>query len=214
MAICTASAVRRVRASSARVLLSSAVAASALAVSVPARLSAQTTAQPSELRATEVDACAGPASHAFDFWPGVWEIESRRLTPEGRWLETRQTWRAETVLGGCAFVDLTDGDSAGEPMKGMGTRFWDPEREEWVITWLSTEAPGELGIWRGTFDDSGRGEFFQTYETPNGTVISRISWYDIRRDSLDWDHAISRDGGETWQQTWIMRLRKVSDESR
>lgn len=214
MATRITTAARPVRRASVSLLLYVGLAASVPAWSVPSRLSAQASGQPSETDPGPVSACAGPESHAFDFWPGVWEMESRRLTRDGEWRETRLTWRAETILGGCAFIDFTEGASGGVPMRGMGSRFWDPRAEEWVVTWLSTETPGQLGIWRGTFDENGRGEFIQETETPNGTVLSRISWYDLRDDSGEWDHAISRDGGETWQKTWIMRMRKVSDEPR
>jgi hypothetical protein len=129
-------------------------------------------------------------------------------------VETRQTWRAEEVLGGCAFVDYVEGDFGAGPMKGMGSRFWDPATDEWVITWLSTAAPGQMGTWRGTFDGSGRGEFLQEAETPDGTVLSRISWYDLGKDSAGWDHAVSVDGGETWRTTWEMRFRRVSGGAR
>ncbi|MFW6079139.1 MAG: hypothetical protein ACODAE_05925 [Gemmatimonadota bacterium] len=161
-----------------------------------------------------VDLCAGPESHAFDFWPGEWEVESRRLASGGAWHESRLTVRVETVLGGCAFVDYIDGAPSGEPIRGMGSRFWDSEAEEWVVTWLSTESAGRLEVWRGTFDADGRGEFLQEVETAEGTLLSRLSWWDIEDDRAEWAHAISSDGGESWENTWTMRLRKVSEEER
>ena len=153
-------------------------------------------------------ACVNEESHRFDFWEGTWEAESRRLARGGEWRETRNEWRAEAVLGGCAFVDYTDGDFGGGPMRGMGTRYYDPQADLWHITWMSTAQPGVMETWEGGFDESGRGEFFLELETPNGPLLSRISWWDIREDSVEWEHAISRDGGESWQPTWRMTLRR------
>lgn len=214
MNVLNVSTAPRSRRRCARAPIAVGLAFAALVAGPPSALATQAPSGPAASDTTDVDACTGPASHEFDFWPGVWEIDSRRLASDGQWVETRQMVRVETLLGGCAFIDYFEGAPSGEPMKGMGTRFWDPQEAEWVLTWMSTEDPGRLELWRGTFGENGRGEFLQTVETEDGTILSRISWYNIRGDSADWDHAISRDGGETWQRTWIMKLRKIADEAR
>jgi len=154
-------------------------------------------------------ACVGSEAHRFDFWPGTWDVESRRRDASGTWHETRNRWHAETVLGGCAFVDYTDGDFGTGRFRGMGTRYYDPDADRWFITWLSTENPGSLGRWEGGFDADGAGEFFQEVTTNDGVLISRIRWWDIRAESVEWEHAISRDEGATWVSTWRMTLRRT-----
>lgn len=156
-------------------------------------------------------ACVNEEAHRFDFLAGEWIVESRRIDESGEWHETRNRWSVEAVLGGCAFVDYVDGDFGSGRFRGMGTRYYEPEADRWYITWMSTEAPGVLEIWEGGFDETGAGNFRQEIDTESGPIISRIRWWDIRADSVEWGHALSRDGGETWSPTWRMTLRRTGD---
>lgn len=191
------------------VLLFAAVAASA-----PPSTLAQEQASPEDQAETSAgedagpDACVEAEAHRFDFWPGVWDVDSRRRDGSGGWRETSNEWRAEEVLGGCAFVDYADGDFGTGRLKGMGTRYYDPGTDRWFITWLSTEAPGRMGSWEGEFDEAGVGDFFAEIETPNGPLLSRIRWWDVEHDSAEWSHSISRDDGATWTTTWRMTFRR------
>lgn len=128
--------------------------------------------------------------------------------PDGTWVETEATWRAEEILGGCAFIDFARGDFGRGSMRGMGSRYYEPESDTWYITWLSTRSPGRLQIWEGGFDDDGTATFLQEVSTPQGPLLSRIRWWDLSDDYAEWEHAISRDGGETWQTTWRMTFRR------
>jgi hypothetical protein len=161
-----------------------------------------------ELTGGKLPACDTPQGGAFDFWPGFWRVESRQKESNGDWVETEGIWRAEPMLEGCGFLDYTTGDYGSGAMTGVGSRFYDPDRDVWTITWVSTEAPGRLGIWTGSFDEQGTGEFLRENETPGGPVVSRIRWYDVTPTSADWDYSVSRDGGETWTVLWEMNLTK------
>jgi hypothetical protein len=175
----------------------------------PASAATQSGARPSEESArTGPTACAGPKSHRFDFWPGTWTVESRLRTDEG-WVETTRTWTAREVLGGCAFIDFADADFGDGHLRGMGSRYYEPASGTWYITWMSTQAPGHLGIWEGSFDDDGNGTFLREVPTADGTVMSRIRWWDVTHDSAEWEHAISRDGGDSWTPTWRMTLTRA-----
>lgn len=153
------------------------------------------------------DACATDAARQFDFWPGTWRVESRYRTGPDSWLETEGEWRAEQVVGGCVFIDFADGEFAGSPMRGMGTRYFDPNAGEWVVTWISTAQPGVWQEWRGAFED-GVGNFYSTLPAEAGDVYSRLQWRDITGDSADWTFAVTRDGGETWTTHWAMSFER------
>lgn len=157
--------------------------------------------------------CDTPQGHRFDFWPGWWHVDSELRMPDGSWSATRNVWFARAELDGCAFLDFADGDFGGGRMAGIGSRYYDPDSDRWSITWLSTDSPGRLGVWTGRFDD-GRGDFLRTVETPGGTVTSRISWFDLREDSVGWEFAISRDAGENWQPLWRMTFRRCAGAPR
>lgn len=153
-------------------------------------------------------ACAGPESHRFDFWAGTWDVESRLRTPDG-WVETTATWTAREILGGCAFIDFADSDFGGGALRGMGSRYYEPDSGTWYITWMSTQAPGQLGIWEGGFDDDDSATFLREASTANGTVLTRIRWWDITDDTAEWEYAVSRDGGDSWTSAWRMSLSRV-----
>ena len=183
-------------------------AAAGLTLAVPA--AAQESSTPDAGFADGPTACVNDDAHQFDFWAGTWNVESRRLDANRAWQETRNQWRAEEILGGCAFVDYADGDFGTGRLRGMGTRYYNPRADRWYITWMSTEAPGQLETWAGSFDESGTSaEFLTEVQTPNGPIRSRIRWWDIRETSAEWEHAISRDDGATWTPTWRMTLRRA-----
>lgn len=151
--------------------------------------------------------CATEQGRAFDFWAGVWRVESRSRSPNGEWRPSQGIWKAERMLGGCGFLDYTVGDYGQGPVRGVGSRFYDPEEDEWTLTWISTLNPGSLGTWSGRFRD-GAGEFFNETDTRNGPQVSRIRWFNIERDAADWDYAVSRDGRE-WRVMWEMKFRRI-----
>jgi len=112
------------------------------------------------------------------------------------------------VVGGCVFIDFADGKFNGQGRtRGMGTRYCDPATDEWVITWISTDAPGQWGEWRGSFDEDGVGDFLQESQTPNGTLHSRIRWTDLTDTSAHWEYAVSQDG-QNWTTAWKMDYTK------
>lgn len=172
-----------------------------LAMALPGLATAQEAPTPSEHH----PACDAPAFHAFDFWPGEWVVESRMRIPDG-WHESTERWSAEKRAGGCILVDYAEGDFGPTPMSGMGTRYYDPEADHWVITWLSTRAPGRVGRWTGGFDEAGVGDFFSEGEGP---VRSRIRWTDVSAGGAHWEYAVSRDGGGSWTPQWIMEFSRA-----
>lgn len=179
-----------------------------LALAGPA--AAQERSTPDAGSAEGPTACVNATAHQFDFWAGTWNVESRRRDASGAWQETRNQWRAEEVLGGCAFVDYADGDFGTGRLRGMGTRYYEPRADRWYITWMSTEQPGAFETWEGGFDEDGiAAEFFTEVQTPSGPIRSRIRWWDVRENSTEWEHAISRDDGATWIPTWRMSLRRA-----
>lgn len=151
-------------------------------------------------------ACDAEPFHQFDFWPGEWEVDSRFRLADGSWKETRQAWSAEWRVEGCILVDYASGDFGPAPMSGMGTRYYVPAQDHWVITWISTQAPGQVGRWVGRFEN-GVGDFISEGAGP---VKTRIRWYDLERDSVRWEYAVSQDEGGSWTSQWMMHFRRAA----
>lgn len=168
---------------------------------------------PRAVDAESADRCDTPQGRRFDFWPGEWRVESRLRVGAGEWHQTQAVWRAEEVIGGCGFLDYTTGDYGRGPMSGVGSRFYNPETDRWIVTWVSTENPGSMGVWEGRFEEDGTGDFFRETQTAEGVVHSRIRWTNVREGRADWSYAVSSDGGDTWTTMWEMQFRALDSAS-
>lgn len=152
-------------------------------------------------------ACNTPHARAFDFWPGTWDVKSRLRLADGTWRETNQRWHAAEAIDGCAYVDSTAADFGAGFVRGIGLRYFDPATDLWTITWLSTQAPGRLGMWTGKMADGG-GDFVSAMSA-NGTQ-TRIRWADVRDNAASWSYSVSADSGKTWEDRWLMEFRRTN----
>lgn len=157
--------------------------------------------------------CPEPEARQFDFWLGEWDVENRNSRPGSDvWGATgRATNRVYTVVGGCAVVEHWRGyafPSAGH-IVGFSVRAYDPDAEQWelVLLW-PMNGPPSFGTLEGRFQN-GRGDFHSRFVNLQGdSVISRLSFWRIEADSFQWNNAYSRDGGASWDSSWIMVQRR------
>lgn len=93
----------------------------------------------------------------------------------------------------------------GDSPSGLGIRLLDTSKGLWSDCWtgsgsgLITPSP----MW-GEFK-GGVGTFIATDDTHGDFAIhSRGVWDRITPTSRRWHQAFSRDGGKTWEDTWLM----------
>jgi hypothetical protein len=118
-------------------------------------------------------------------------------------------------LDGCALIEHWSGEvlffwegmERPETMKGLSVRAHDPESSAWNIHWMDTRSPRFGSPYVGTFA-AGRGEFFREWETPQGPRVGRITFSEIRKNTVNWALAISTDERRTWQTMWTMAMRR------
>ena len=159
--------------------------------------------------------CSGSEARAFDFWIGEWDITQKILRQDGSWLELPAGTSVTASLDGCALIEHWQGEvlffwegmKQPEPMKGLSVRAYDSESGTWNIHWMDTRAPRFGSPYVGTFK-GGRGEFFREWETPQGPRVGRITFSEIRKDTVNWALAISTDERRTWQTIWTMAMRR------
>ncbi|MEQ8524767.1 hypothetical protein [Gracilimonas sp.] len=134
----------------------------------------------------------------FDFWVGEWELS---------WTDNQGNAGAgtnliEKTLDGVVIQEnfkATKGRIEG--YKGMSVSVYNPQRESWHQTWVDNQG-GYIDL-KGLIDGNKR--IFQTDERPGpqgGTIINRMVFYDIEKNSFTWDWESSIDGGETWSVNW------------
>jgi hypothetical protein len=135
----------------------------------------------------------------FDFLTGEW------LDYEGE----------ATVYGILAGIGIGSGSVEelripSRGFAGMGLRLLDVEKGVWSDFWVNARSgvlttPGQTGSF-----ENGAG-IFVTDAVENGKSVKYAGvWDDITPASCRWrQEASSRDGGQTWEQNWIMNWTKV-----
>lgn len=142
----------------------------------------------------------------FGFLTGEWRIHNRSIV-NGEWLEYPGEATVACILGGvCSVEELR---IPARNFSGMGLRLLDVEKRIWSDHWVNARsgvvtAPGQLGSF-----ENGAG-IFVTDDVADGQAVKYVGvWDNITPLSCRWRQASSRDGGQTWDQNWIMEWSRV-----
>jgi hypothetical protein len=138
----------------------------------------------------------------FDFLAGEWRIAHRQLKA-GAWDEYRGEATCWTILGGVGSVEELR--IPARNFSGMGLRLLDLENKVWIDHWVSGKS-GVVGLpgMSGGFVD-GAGVFLADDEDGGKPIVVRGLWDQIAPRSCRWSQAVSRDGGRTWEENWVMQ---------
>ena len=143
--------------------------------------------------------------HDFDFLPGRWAIENRRLV-DGQWTTFPATSHTFAMLGGVGNHDHFHADG----YEGFSLRLYDAEADVWRIWWSSTARPGRLDPpVEGRFAADGTATFEADDVLDGVPLRMRFVWSEITADSARWEQSFSFDGGATWVPDWTMRLTRA-----
>lgn len=140
----------------------------------------------------------------FDFLAGEWKIRNRRLKSgdPAEWETFDGEATVHRILAGAGSVEDLRIPSRG--FAGMGLRLLDREQRLWADHWVNAKSGvltpppswGSFVAGVGTWDsDDTDGE---------RPIIVRGVWDRITPRSCRWFQAVSRDGGATWQENWVM----------
>lgn len=138
----------------------------------------------------------------FDFLSGNWNIKNRQLK-NGTWETFDGEATVHGILAGVASVEELR--IPARNFSGMGLRLLDVEKRLWADHWVN----GKSGVltpppsW-GSFV-KGVGTWDSDEEDDNKKpIIVRGVWDRITSNSCRWYQAVSRDGGKSWQENWLM----------
>lgn len=162
-----------------------------------------TSPAPAPADATSVDGRAD-----FDGYHGRWILHNRKLRDVldpacKEWVEFGGATEVRPILGGLGNVEVSrnDGDS---PFEGLALRLFDPATQLWRVWWVSTRAPGDVGVpAEGRFTD-GRAVFEADEELGGRMGKVRIEWSGLGEGRPHWQQSFSWDGGRTWTVNWII----------
>lgn len=143
----------------------------------------------------------------FDFLTGEWRIHHRSIV-DGEWLEYQGAATVVGILGGvCSVEELR---IPARNFAGMGLRLLDVENRVWSDHWVNARSgavavPGQLGSF-----ENGAG-IFVTDEVVDGLPVKCVGvWDNITPTSCRWRQASSRDGGQSWEQNWIVNWTRAA----
>jgi len=162
--------------------------------------SAQTSASPPP--------CQTPEARQFDFWVGTWELIGRTRAQPGstRWQETRSTNTITSTMDGCVTREAFE-NVAPQRWTGMSVSVWSPRSHAWQQTWVDSQ--GSYIALTGGWHDGRMVLATAPRLLPTGdTIVNRMVFHDIARDSLVWDWEASRDAGRTWELMWSITYRR------
>lgn len=139
----------------------------------------------------------------FDFLTGEWRINHRRL-PQGA-----KQW--DTFQGEATVFAILRGVGSIEELRipardfsGMGLRLLDVSNRVWHDFWVNAKSgvlsvPGQTGYFENNVGT------FGADDVDDGKPIKiRGIWDNITPKSCRWRQGVSRDGGRTWEDNWIM----------
>jgi hypothetical protein len=177
--------------------LSSAIAAAALLLAVPAGAAAtqQAPAALAEKRDGQRD---------FDWEIGEWTTQltrlQRPLTGSKIWVEYKGLTIVRPALDGRAnLVELKVEGAAGK-IEGLSLRLYDPDARQWSLNFAGggVLTPPVYGQFK-----DGRGVFYGQDTLGGRAILVRFVISDVTADTARFEQAFSDDGGFTWEVNWI-----------
>lgn len=138
----------------------------------------------------------------FHFLHGEWRIKHRRMRPGQDWDEFEGEATCWTILGGVGSVEELR--IPARDFSGMGLRLLDVTTHVWSDFWVNAKSgvlttPGMTGSF-----ENGAGIFISDEMDGDKPIKVAGIWDEITPASCRWRQSVSRDGGKTWEDNWIM----------
>ena len=134
--------------------------------------------------------CSAPEASQFDFWVGEWDLYS-----------------ADTITGHNSVYKVMDACTVQENFSnpagyiGKSWSVYNPQSKQWQQTWVDNQG-GYIPL-TGKFEDGKMTLTTPARKLPNGKEITeRMIYYNITRESFDWDWQATTDGGTIWNSNW------------
>ena len=149
---------------------------------------------------SETEGCmVGPMAQ-FGRYLGDWDIADEGLQQDGKtWAPGNGArWNFTCVGNGIAVQDFWMPNGAeGSPPPGVGTnlRIYDPEKEQWEVTWTATRAPGQTHIRAKQEAD---GSVMMHYVSPEQNPPRRIIFFPPTEEGWNWVMELSFDNEKSW----------------
>jgi hypothetical protein len=152
-------------------------------------------------------------SHDFDFNYGTWSthITSYTTAGNGAGVPTRYTGTVAVrkIWGGRASMEEIKASNASGGFAGLTLFLYDPQARQWNQTFAGQGDGSFERSMVGSFKN-GRGELVAFPDANDGSLsFVREVWSDIRSNAHHFEIQHSRDGGKTWQPSFVANLVRI-----
>ena len=145
--------------------------------------------------------CDCAECHQFDFWIGKWKVEWN--DKDGNLFEGTNT--VNSILDGCVIEENFNGNP-GMEFRGKSLSVYNHNHKIWQQTWVDTE--GFYMLFIGGIQDD-KMILSRTVETTKGPLTQRMVFYNIKKDTFDWNWESSTDNGKTWKLNWKIMYTRI-----
>ena len=154
-----------------------------------------------------------PESRQFAFLIGDWEVAATRYKGDGSPLfQYKASWNAKYLNDGRMIVDDFKAYApTGEAVSSYVTlRTYSEASHRWEMVGLSALQPAASAEWYGELKD-GEMLLYASGKDPAGNLVkTKIRFFDIAKNSFNWESKVSRDEGKTWVKTASLLASRAS----
>jgi hypothetical protein len=150
------------------------------------------------LRPAPAAECASPGAGQLDFWVGEWDAT---WTEDGVKRQGRNTIRRE--LDGCVIREEFDAHPGGQ-LVGGSVSVYDAKADQWQQTWVDNA--GHYLMFAGGLREGVM--VLDRVPPPKPDMRQRMRFTDVTHDRFLWHWETSRDGGRTWETSWLIDYRR------
>jgi len=144
-------------------------------------------------------------SATFDFWVGKWDASWQNAKGETE----KGTNFIEQTLDGKVLqehFEILSGVNNG--FKGTSISVYNPRTKSYHQAWADNSG----GYFNFFGEVDGDKKIFKTEPRKRGedTIIQRMVFYDIKKESFTWDWELSKDDGKTWTLQWRINYTRIN----
>ncbi|MEO5976908.1 MAG: hypothetical protein ABIS36_16145 [Chryseolinea sp.] len=141
----------------------------------------------------------------FDFWIGKWEVSWTEAEGKlGKGTNTVTKILDDKVIQ--ENFKIVEGANKG--YLGTSMSVYSPKFK----IWHQAYADNQGGYINFIGERSGDTRIFKTDPSQDKSVpLSRMRFYEIKKDSLMWDWEFSQDGGKTWTLNWRITYKRIGE---
>ncbi len=143
----------------------------------------------------------------FDFLTGEWTISHRRLLADKSWDTFEGEATCWSILKGV--VSIEELRIPARDFSGMGIRLLDAGKNGWEEFWANAKGGSMAGPGMPGSFENGAATFMADDVDGDKPIKVASVWDKVTPKSCRWRQAVSRDGGKTWDENWIMEWKRA-----